>query len=119
MGRVQLAARPDEWLASYLAAAKLEPLTPHTITDPARLHDELMVIRKQGWALVDQELEVGLRSVAVPLHDASRRVVAAVNVSAHASRSGHEMIRGDLLPRLQATVALIEEDLAGGAAPRA
>ncbi len=119
MGRVQLAARPDEWLASYLASAKLEPLTPHTITDPARLHDELMVIRKQGWALVDQELEVGLRSVAVPLHDASRRVVAAVNVSAHASRSGHEMIRGDLLPRLQATVALIEEDLAGGAAPRA
>ena len=67
---------------------------------------------------MDQELEEGLRAVAAPLHDANRQVVAAVNVSAHASRGGNEMIRTELLPRLLATVALIEEDLRGGAAPR-
>ena len=118
MGRVLLAAQSDEWIAGYLASARLEPLTRNTITDPGSLHDELMLVRKQGWALVDQELEEGLRAVAAPLHDANRQVVAAVNVSAHASRGGNEMIRTELLPRLLATVALIEEDLRGGAAPR-
>jgi IclR family pca regulon transcriptional regulator len=118
MGRVLLAARPDDWIAGYLASARLEPLTRHTITDPGRMHDELMVVRKQGWALVDQELEEGLRSIAAPLHGPDQQVVAAVNVSAHASRGGNEMIRTELLPRLRSAVALIEEDLRGGAAPR-
>ena len=118
MGRVLLAYQPGEWIAAYLASARLKPLTPHTITEPGRLNDELRLVRKQGWALVDQELEEGLRSIAVPLRDGSRRVVAAVNVSAHASRGGNELIRNELLPRLLSTVALIEEDLRGGAAPK-
>lgn len=118
MGRVLLAAQSDEWIAGFLASARLKPLTPHTITDPGQLHDELMLVRKQGWALADQQLEEGLRSIAVPLHDASGQVVAAVNVSAHISRGGNEVIRDELLPRLLSTVALIEQDLRRGAAPK-
>ena len=115
MGRVLLAAQSDEWIAGYLASARLKPLTPYTITDPGSLHDELMLVRKQGWALADQQLEEGLRSIAAPLRDATGRVVAAVNVSAHVSRGGNEIIRNELLPRLLSTVAVIEEDLRSGA----
>ncbi len=72
---------------------------------------ELERIRAQGWALVDQELEEGLRSVAVPIRDRAGRVVAAVNVSAHASRASRDTVRRSLLPPLLATAARIEADL--------
>lgn len=59
-------------------------------------------VRRQGWALVDQELELGLRSVAVPLLDRANRVFAALNVSTHTSRASIEDIKSDILPELQA-----------------
>jgi IclR family transcriptional regulator, pca regulon regulatory protein len=120
MGRVQLAALSETELGAYLARADLRPLTAHTLTDPARLRAELDRIRAQGWALVDQELEEGLRSVAAPIRDRAGRVVAAVNVSAHASRASRETVRRVLLPPLLATAGRIEADLrAAGAAPAA
>jgi IclR family pca regulon transcriptional regulator len=115
MGRVLLAAQPDAWLADYLAAADLRPLTKRTITDADRLRAVLARVRTQGFALVDQELEEGLRSLAVPVHAEDGTVVAAVNVSAHASRGTSEAIRRLLLPPLQETAKRIEEDLRGGA----
>ena len=118
MGRVLLAGQSDDWLDGYLASSRLQPITPHTITDPARLRTELLRVRSQGWAIVDQELEEGLRSVAAPLHDADGRVAAAVNMSAHASRGTVESMRADLLPHLLATAAAIEADLHGGAQGR-
>jgi IclR family transcriptional regulator, pca regulon regulatory protein len=111
MGRVLLAALPEADLDAYLTRAELRPLTPHTITDPAALRAELDRIRTQGWALVDQELEEGLRSVAAPVRGREGRVVAAVNVSAHASRASREAVKKTLLPPLLATAERIERDL--------
>jgi IclR family pca regulon transcriptional regulator len=111
MGRVQLAGLPDDALAAYLARAELLPLTERTLVGAGELRAELERIRAQGWALVDQELEDGLRSVAAPIRDRSGRVVAAVNVSAHASRASTETVHSTLLPPLLAAAAAIEADL--------
>jgi IclR family pca regulon transcriptional regulator len=112
MGRVLLAAQPEERLSEYLEGTSLKGLTGHTITDPAELRRELRKIRVQGWALVDQELEEGLRSAAAPIHDADGQVIAAVNVSTHAGRRTLESIVEDLLQPLLATARRIEVDLA-------
>ncbi len=77
------------------------------------LRAELLRIRQQGYALVDQELEEGLRAIAAPIRDGDGRVIAAVNVSAHASRGSADEMRDDLLEPLLRTAALIEEDLRG------
>jgi len=112
MGRVLLAAQPDDWLDTYLATVSLHGLTGHTITSPAGLRQELRKIRSRGWALVDQELEEGLRSLAAPIRDADGTVIAAVNVSTHAARRSLENIVQDLLRPLLATAERIERDLA-------
>lgn len=114
MGRVLLAAQPAGWLEEYLVKAELRPLTRRTITDPAKLRAVLARIHTQGFAIVDQELEEGLRSLAAPIHGDDGSVIAAVNVSAHASRGTSEVIRKELLPPLLATARRIEEDLRGG-----
>jgi IclR family pca regulon transcriptional regulator len=111
MGRVLLAGLADADLASYLAAVRLEPLTARTVSSVAALRGELARVRSQGWALVNQELEEGLRALAVPVRDRSGRVVAALNVSAHASRTSLEAMRRDLLPPLLKTAAKVEADL--------
>jgi IclR family pca regulon transcriptional regulator len=110
MGRVLLAALEPDELDAYLARADIRPLTARAIGDADELRAELARVRSRGWALVDQELEEGLRSVAVPIRDGDR-VVAAVNVSAHASRASKEALRKRLLPPLLRTAASIEADL--------
>lgn len=112
MGRVLLAAKPDEWLDKYLSSVKLRGLTDHTITSPAGLRHELHKIRGRGWALVDQELEEGLRSLAAPIRDAEGTVIAAVNVSTHAGRRSLESVVQDMLRPLLTTAEHIERDLA-------
>jgi IclR family transcriptional regulator, pca regulon regulatory protein len=112
MGRVLLAAKPDDWLTEYLSSVSLHGLTGHTITSPGALRQELRNIRSRGWALVDQELEEGLRSLAAPIRDADGAVVAAVNISTHAARRSLESIVQDLLRPLLATAGRIERDLA-------
>lgn len=111
MGRVLLAGHTNEWLAGYLASAQLRPLTARTVTAPEELMDILFEIRENGWALVDQELEDGIRSIAAPLHDLDGQVVAAVNVSAPARRGSLDDIKRDLLPPLLDTAREIESDL--------
>jgi IclR family pca regulon transcriptional regulator len=111
MGRVLLAGQSDEWLAGYLATADLRPLTRFTIADPRRLHAELLDIRAQGYALVDQELEEGLRSIAAPIRDSDGRPLAAVNVSAHASRGSTDEVKAAFLAPLLDTAGRIEGDL--------
>jgi len=117
MGRVLLAGLPDADLEAYLATVRLDRLTSRTVASVAALRGELARVRSQGWSLVNQELEDGLRAVAVPVRDRTGAVVAAVNVSAHASRTSLEVMRRDLLPPLLATAARIEADLLA-AAPR-
>jgi IclR family transcriptional regulator, pca regulon regulatory protein len=111
MGRVLLAGLPDDELEAYLARCEIRPLTARAIGTPDKLRAELHRVRAQGWALVDQELEEGLRSVAAPIRNGGGRVIAAVNVSAHASRVSKDTVRRVLLPPLLRTAASIEADL--------
>jgi IclR family transcriptional regulator, pca regulon regulatory protein len=113
MGRVLLAGHSDDWLDGWLSSAKLHQLTPHTTTDGKELRAELVRVRSRGWALVDQELEEGLRSVAVPIRDASGRVVAAVNIAVNASRRSLDEVAAEVVPLLLDTARQIEADLAG------
>jgi IclR family transcriptional regulator, pca regulon regulatory protein len=112
MGRVLLAALPPGELATYLGRATLSRLAPRTITSAEGLRAELDRVRAQGWAIVDQELEAGLRSVAAPVRDRAGVTVAAINVSVHASRTTLDGIRRKLVPPLRAAAAAIERDLA-------
>lgn len=113
MGRVLLAARSDDWLDGFLSSADLRHLTPHTVTDVRELQAELVRIRQRGWAMVDQELEEGLRSAAVPVRDATGKVVAALNVAVNASRRTSDEVTNEVVPLLLATAKQIEQDLAG------
>ena len=105
MGRVLLAAEPVERQKILLQQSKPTALTDRTVTDPARLLTELAKVRAQGYAYVDQELEIGLRSIAVPVCNTAGAVVAAINISTQASRmdeaSIHAKIREALLQAAQ------------------
>ncbi|WP_199435353.1 IclR family transcriptional regulator domain-containing protein [Qaidamihabitans albus] len=119
MGHVLLAGLDADALAGYVEQVRFNRFTSHTITSPAALRSELVKVREQGWALVDQELEEGLRSVAAPIHDRHGAVVAAVNLSTHASRTTPDSVRAELLPPLLAAARRIEADLAMTAPTRA
>ncbi|HTA01096.1 MAG TPA: IclR family transcriptional regulator C-terminal domain-containing protein [Streptosporangiaceae bacterium] len=111
MGRVLLAGLSEDDLSRYLAEADLAPITGRTVTDPDRLREILRDVAKQGYAIVDQELEEGLRAVAAPIHGAGGAVTAAINLSAHASRISMSAMRTELLPHLLQTASRIESDL--------
>jgi len=99
-GRVLVAAMSDELRAAWLSRQTLTALTSHTITSPERLQLELLRTRAQGYAMVDQELELGLRTIAVPLRNYRGDVVAAMNVSVHASRMRMDQLVEQCLPPL-------------------
>ncbi|MFJ9374455.1 IclR family transcriptional regulator C-terminal domain-containing protein [Streptomyces sp. NPDC101455] len=108
LGRVLLADAPP---AERSALGELRALTPRTLTDPVALAAALDTVRSQGYALVDEELEAGLRSIAVPIRDRTGRVVAALNTATHVTgRTVEEYVR-DILPELTATASAIEADV--------
>jgi IclR family transcriptional regulator, pca regulon regulatory protein len=111
MGRVLLAGLDETAFDGYLARADLRPLTPSTIAGPDALRREVRRVAEQGWAMVDQELEEGLRSIAAPVRNRSGAVAAAVNVSSHVSRISKDTARRRLLPALLEAVRRIEADL--------
>ena len=110
LGRVLLAGQPDEWLEEYVAKVELVRLTERTITSRAALAKELALIRKQGWSMVDQELEEGVCALAAPIHDASGEVVASVNVAVNASRWTREEMTEQLLPQLLEIATQVDRD---------
>ena len=101
MGRVLLASLPEAELDAYLQRVPLKPLTERTITEPGALKRELERVRERGFALVDQELELGLRSIAVPVRTTVGGVVAALNVSAQAARVTCPEMEMQFLPHLR------------------
>ncbi len=101
MGRVLLAALPDPDLDAYLRNLKPKAFTPKTITRLPLLRKEILRARKDGYAIVDEELEAGLRSMAVPVRSRNNRVVAAINVGTHVSRVGRSDLLKTCLPALQ------------------
>jgi IclR family transcriptional regulator, pca regulon regulatory protein len=118
MGRVLLASLPEHELQAYLDRVRLDRLTAHTVPTVAALRSELGRIRDQGYAIVDQELEEGLRAVAAPIRDRTGRVVGAVNISVQATRASVEAMRRTLLPPLLAATARIDADLSVSAPQR-
>lgn len=101
MGRAILAFSSEALVAGFLARVQLVRRTPKTIVEKAALKSELARIRRQGFALVDQELEIGLRSLAVPVLRADGTPLAAINVGVHVGRSDVQALKRDVLPVLQ------------------
>jgi len=106
-GRVLVASLPQHEVDGWIARQPLLPLTAHTIIHPERLRIEIARVRQQGWAAVDQELELGLRTVAVPLKNYRGETVAAMNISVHAARmTMDQLVEASLPPLLQAQAQL-------------
>lgn len=101
MGRVLLAALPPAELKPHLQASLLTKRTAHTVTGVAKLREVLEDVRRKGYAVVDQELEIGLRSFAVPVRDPRGKVVAALNIGTHSSRYSVEELEGKAFPVLR------------------
>ena len=101
MGRILLAALPDTELEAYLNQLKPKAYTPKTLTRLPLLRKAILKVRKDGYATVDEELEAGLRSIAVPVYTRSNRVVAAINVGTHVSRVDRATLLKRCLPALR------------------
>ncbi len=112
MGRVLLAALTDDELDKFLDSIEYAPRTPMGITSRGKMRAEIERVRDQGYSIVDQELEIGVRSVAVPVRDSRGSVVASVNASAHATRIDLDTMQSRFLPRIQEVARAIEADLA-------
>jgi len=113
MGRVLLAELPEAEAHARLEASPRTAHTRHTVTDLDTLMARVRKARTQGWALVDQELEEGLISVAAPIVDRQGRVIAALNVSGQANRTSARVMQGELLPPLLQAARRISALLSG------
>jgi IclR family pca regulon transcriptional regulator len=102
MGRAILANLPQEELESVLTRVEFKRYTERTIVSPAKLTQVLRQIRREGYSIIDQELEHGLRSMAVPIQNPSGKVVAALNIGAHAQRVSIQEMQTKFLPHLRA-----------------
>jgi IclR family transcriptional regulator, pca regulon regulatory protein len=111
LGRVLLAAQSDEEIDSYLAVTELFAHTAATTTAPAQLREDVLRVRKDGYSLIEDQLEDGLVAMAVPLRDAGGTVVAAMNICAYSPRTSPEGLRANYLPLLRQTAADIEQEM--------
>lgn len=112
MGRVLLAGLPDDTVARVLAASDIRAHTRHTETARDKLARAVARVRADGHALVNQELEDGLTSIAVPLKDRAGNVIAAMNLSANANRFSPAQMARRLLPPLKTAAQRINQALA-------
>jgi IclR family pca regulon transcriptional regulator len=111
MGRVLLADKPEEELRALFADAELVRHTKRTIVNLDELLTELAAVRRRGWALVDQEIEEGVRSIAAPIRDHNNRVVAAMNVVTNSGRVTIKQLTEEFLPALQDATAAVSDRL--------
>lgn len=100
MGRVLLAALQPDRARALVEASDLSPRTRHSLTDPDEILAEIARVRSQGWALNDQEVEIGLRSLAVPVRNGKGRVVAALNTGMAALQQEAATVVATYLPAL-------------------
>ena len=108
MGRVLLSGLDEPRLTAFLDSAEIVANTPKTITDRAVVAEKVRQAAEQGFAVVDEELEIGLRSIAVPVHDRHGHVAAAINVSTHPARFSVADMKRIILPPLKQAAAKIE-----------
>jgi IclR family pca regulon transcriptional regulator len=102
MGRVLMAHLPTEELDELLPHVEFTRYTDRTVTSVAKLRQVLQGVRRDGFSIVDQELELGLRSMAVPIQNPTGRVVASLNVGTHAGRVSIQDLQSRVLPHLRA-----------------
>lgn len=112
MGRVLLGGLSAERLAEYFAKAKLEKLTEKTVTDRAELERLIAACHRDGYSVVEEELAHGVVALAVPVHDANGRVVAALNSSSHSRHTSGASLVSQRLPTLQRISKAISAELA-------
>jgi IclR family transcriptional regulator, pca regulon regulatory protein len=108
MGQALLSLMAPRELEAYFARAELTAATRHTLTTRKALNRRLEDVRARGYAIVNEELELGLRSIAVPVRNRNSRSSLAVNMSAHAARVSAEDMTGRFLPAIQRAVRTIE-----------
>jgi len=99
-GRVLMAALPDTLLQKYLDEGEFEKVTTHTTTSKIKLRNQIEEARARGYSIVDQELEIGLRSISVPIRNAEGQVIAALNVGCPSSRISPDEMRTRILAEL-------------------
>ncbi|TJW47504.1 MAG: IclR family transcriptional regulator, partial [Mesorhizobium sp.] len=109
MGRILLSGLPPEDLETFLAKATIDRRTPKTILERALLAEAIRKASADGFAIVDEELELGLRSMAVPINDRTGRIVAAINVSTQSARFTVSEMSEKILPVLLGAKQRIEE----------
>jgi IclR family transcriptional regulator, pca regulon regulatory protein len=102
IGRVLLANLPPDEMEAQLSRIEFTRYTERTVTSVDSLRQVLLSARREGYAIVDQELELGLRSMAVPVQNHMGRVVAAINVGAHGQRVSLQDMQTRFLPYLRA-----------------
>jgi len=112
MGRMLLAGLDEAQARQLLEGSERQPLTRHTLTEVDELMARVQQARKQGWCLVNQELEEGLISLAAPLTDRTGRTVAALNISGQANRTPAKLMQETMLPALREAAAHISRLLA-------
>lgn len=112
-GRVLLAEQPEQDWDAIIKAIKLEPRTRNTVTSKSQFRSILKQTREQGYSLVDQELEIGLLSIAIPVVTLSGKTVGAINVGCPSVRMNHEDMTNRVLPALKNTGQLITQSLHG------
>ena len=112
IGYVLLAHLPQERLEEYFQRADLRPFTERTVTTPRKLREQLAQVREQGFAIADQLMESGVRSIAVPVHNAAGTVVAGMNVIVQAGHASLREMRASHLPHLQTAAAELGAQLA-------
>jgi IclR family pca regulon transcriptional regulator len=112
MGKILLSALDPAELDALLAQPSRSGITPRWQPDRAALDRALREVRAKGWALADQELAPGIRSVATGVRDGTGRIVAAVNVTVHAAETSVEQLTDEHLPRLLRAAAEISHDFA-------
>ncbi|MBL0935733.1 MAG: helix-turn-helix domain-containing protein [Rhizobiaceae bacterium] len=109
MGRVLLSGLPEADLAAFLTRARIAAKTDRTVIDPVELARLVAKARTDGYAIVDQELEIGLRSIAVPIRDRTGAIVAAINVSTQSARMPLSEMEREFLPLLKKAANSIED----------
>lgn len=112
MGRILLSALPEAELMACLAASDLTARTRHTVTDVKELTAKIAQVRRQGWSLVNQELEEGLVSMAAPITNRAGQTVAALNISGQANRTSAKTMQETMLPHLLTAAQTISRMLA-------
>ena len=112
LGKVLLAALPPAEAERVLAEPSRSGITPRWQPDATERAAALREVRARGWALTDEQLAPGIRSVAVPLRDGDGRVIAALNVNSHAAETSLEVLTGKHLPLLLQTAGAISADWA-------